>query len=125
MACDYTVQINGVDITRMIERDSYSVEQIPVKSRTIITIDGVTHQAVLRIRHRLTLGLNPQSAAETASLTAAMQIRPCEVYYFDLHDNLYRYGTFLPDDMEAIYQSRNHRSGLRWNELSNLILEEL
>ena len=59
MASNYTVIVNGEDITSMIEVDSYSTALVPVYGGSVTTMDGVEHVSVLRNRGKLSFSVNP------------------------------------------------------------------
>ena len=50
---NYTVTINSVDFTAYIERDSYKTSKVPVYSKSVTTLDGVSHVVKLRNKNKI------------------------------------------------------------------------
>ena len=122
---DYTLTINGVDFTNMVERDSYTTAKIPVYSDSVITMDGITHVALLRNKGEIRFKFNPQNADDTATACAALLSMPCMVYYFNLQDQEYQYAKMTVDQQSAQYLSRCLYRGEKWNQMSSITLTEL
>lgn len=122
---DYTLTINGVDFTNMVERDSYTTAKIPVYSDPVITMDGITHVALLRNKGEIRFEFNPQNADDTATACAALLLMPCMVYYFNLQDQEYQYAKMTVDQQSAQYLSRCLYRGEKWNQMSSITLTEL
>lgn len=122
---DYTLTINGVDFTSMVERDSYRTSKIPVYSESIMTMDGVTHVALLRNKGEISFDLNPQNATDTASACTALLIMPCVVRYYDIQTQAYVNATMVIDQQTAQYLSRCLYKGERWNQMESITLTEL
>lgn len=122
---DFTLTINGVDFTGMVERDSYSTGRIPVFSETVTTMDGVDHVALVRHKGTIRFEFNPQTTTQTAVACNALMSQPCAVYYYDLQTNAYRTATMRLDEMSAEYLSRCLSRGLRWNQMDEIELTEL
>ena len=79
MAHKYTLTVNGFDLTDMVERDSYSTSLFPVTTPMITTMDGIDHTRLIRHKARVQVTLNPQTAEQTALLTAALMTSPMTV----------------------------------------------
>lgn len=122
---DYTLLINGVDITPMIERDSYQTRRIPVYSESVVTMDGITHTALLRNKGEVSFDFNPQNASNTSSVCTALLDTPCEVYYYDLQMQTYVLANMIIDQQSAQYLSRCLYRGERWNQIESITLTEL
>ena len=122
---DYTLTINGVDFTNMIERDSYNTANIPVYSDSVVTLDGITHVALLRNKAEISFDFNPQNATDTQTACNALLSMPCEVYYFNLQRQEYMYANMTVDQRTAQYLSRCLHKGLKWNQMDSLTLTEL
>lgn len=122
---DYTLTINGTDFTGMIERDSYSTKKVAVFSEAVVTMDGVTHLSLIRNKAEISFKLNPQTASDTATASAALLSMPCEVYYFNLQDQQYEYANAVIDAQSATYLSRCLQGNLRWNQIDAVTLTEL
>lgn len=122
---DYTLTINGVDFTSMIDRDSYQTSRIPIYSERITTIDGVDHIVMLRNKSALSFSLNPQTAAQTKAAYNALIQQPCEVYFFNLQTQEYQSAYMITDRQTAEYLSRCLYKGLKWNQIGPVTFEEL
>ena len=122
---DYTLTINGVDFTSMVERDSYVTSKIPVYCESIMTMDGVTHVALLRNKSEITFEMNPQNAAQTSAACVALLTMPCVVRYFDLQTQAYVNATMVIEQQTAQYLSRCLYKGERWNQMESITLTEL
>lgn len=122
---DYTLTINGVDFTSMVERDSYQTRKIPVYSDSVTTLDGVTHVVLIRNKGEIEFDFNPQNAEKTAEACSALLMMPCEVYYFDLLTQDYVYANMVIDQQSAQYLSRCLYRGEKWNQMESIVLTEL
>lgn len=122
---DYTLLINGVDIAPMIERDSYQTRKIPIYSESIVTMDGITHTALLRNKGEITFEFNPQNASDTESVCTALLETPCEVYYYDLQTQAYALANMIIDQQSAQYLSRCLYRGERWSQMEQVTMTEL
>lgn len=122
---DYTLKINGVNFTAMIERDSYQTETIPIYTDRLTTMDGVDHVALLRNKSTLTFEFNPQTAAQTKTACDALLAQPCTVYFFNIQSNAYKTANMTLDGQSAQYLSRCLSRGLRWNQMDPITLTEL
>jgi len=122
---DYTLTINGIDFTSMVERDSYKTSKIPVYSESIMTMDGVTHVALIRNKGEISFDLNPQNATKTSVACVALLTMPCVVRYFDLQIQAYVNATMVIDQQTAQYLSRCLYKGERWNQMESITLTEL
>lgn len=122
---DYTLTINGVDFTSMVERDSYQTRKIPVYSNSVTTLDGVTHVVLIRNKGEIEFEFNPQNAEKTTEACSALLMMPCEVYYFDLLTQDYVYANMVIDQQSAQYLSRCLYRGEKWNQMESIVLTEL
>lgn len=122
---DYTLTINGVDFTSMVERDSYQTRKIPVYSDSVTTLDGVTHVVLIRNKGEIEFEFNPQNAEKTAEACSALLMMPCGVYYFDLLTQDYVYANMVIDQQSAQYLSRCLYRGEKWNQMESIVLTEL
>ena len=120
-----TFKVNNNDYSSMVERDSYETSLIPVYGQSIKTMDGVTHTALLRLKGELRVSLNPQTAADTASLCTDLLSVPCEVVYHDLQKNQDVTALMVLDDVSAKHLSRCLYKGLAWNSIDSITLKEL
>lgn len=122
---DYTLTINGVDFTGMVERDSYVTSKIPVYSDSVVTMDGITHLALIRNKGEITFEFNPQNATDTQAACAALLSIPCVVDYFSLQTQAYERANMSIDQQSAQYLSRCLFRGERWNQMTSITLTEL
>jgi len=122
---DYTLTVNGIDIAPMIERDSYHTSKIPVYSESVVTMDGITHTALIRHKGEITFDFNPQNASNTYSACSALLKMPCEVYYYDLQSQSYALANMVIDGQSAQYLSRCLYRGERWSQMASITLTEL
>lgn len=122
---DYTLTINGVDFTAMVERDSYKTAKIPVFSETVTTMDGVDHLVLLRHKGSCSFEFNPQTAAQTKIACDALLTKPCTVRYFNLQSNTYENASMTLDEQSAQFLSRCLSRGFRWNQMEPITLTEL
>lgn len=122
---DYSLRINGVDFTSLVERDSYRTNKIPVYSDSIVTMDGITHVALIRNKSKITFSFNPQNAQNTAMACNALLSMPCEVYFYDLQSQAYAVATMMIDGQSAQYLSRCLYRGERWSQMDSITLTEL
>lgn len=122
---DYNLLIGGFDISPMIERDSYQTSRIPVYSESVVTMDGITHTALLRNKGEISFEFNPQNAFDTASVCGALLEMPCEVYYYDLQMQTYVLTNMMIDSQSAQYLSRCLYRGEKWNQMERITLTEL
>ena len=122
---DYTLTINGVDFTTLVERDSYQTAKIPVYSDSIVTMDGITHVALLRNKGEIRFEFNPQNATDTAAACAALLNMPCRVNYFNIQEQEYQDADMTVDQQTAQYLSRCLYRGERWNQMASVTLTEL
>lgn len=122
---DYTLTINGVDFTPMVERDSYRTSKIPVYSDSVMTMDGITHVALLRNKGEISFDFNPQNATNIETACAALLTMPCAVRYFDLQTQAYVNANMVIDQQTAQYLSRCYYRGERWSQMESITLTEL
>lgn len=122
---DYTLTINGVDFTKMVERDSYETRKIPVYSDSVTTMDGVTHVVLLRNKGEVSFEFNPQNSTDTASACAALLSMPCLVRYYNLQTQSYEFANMVIDEQSAQYLSRCLYRGERWSQMDSITLTEL
>lgn len=122
---DYTLTINGVDFTHMVERDSYSTSKIPVYSESVMTMDGITHVALLRNKGEIEFEFNPQNSVDTEAACTALLRMPCLVYYYNLQEQAYRYANMIINQQTAQYLSRCLYRGEKWNQMDKITLSEL
>ncbi len=125
MAGNYTVNINGVDVTSMIEIDSYSTALIPVYGGSVTTMDGVEHVSVLRNKGKISFSVNPLTDTQTAQLTYALQPAVVEVKYHCLQRNTTIIATMRIDGITAQHLGRVRFAGRKWNEIAGITLMEL
>ena len=122
---DYTLTINGVDFTSMVERDSYQTRKIPVYSDSVTTLDGVTHVVLIRNKGEITFEFNPQNSTNMSAACTALLTMPCLVYYFDLQKQNYVLANMVIDQQSAQYLSRCLSRGFKWNQMDPITLTEL
>ena len=121
----YTFIVNGNDYTGRVERDSYRTAVTPVYGETVQTLDGVNHTALLRLRGSITVGLNPQTKANTAAICADLLQSPVEVQYHCLQRNANVTALMVADTISAQFLSRCLYGGASWNQLESITLKEL
>lgn len=125
MAFKYTLIVNGFDLTDMVERDSYSTSLFPVAVPTITTMDGVDHTRIIRHKARLNVSLNPQTAEQSALLTAALMVSPMTVQFHCLQRNQDITAKMILDEISADYLSRCLALGQKWFQIDDLTFTEL
>lgn len=121
----YQVIVNDLDITKMIDADSYDTSLEPVYGDSVTTMDGVEHVTVLRNRGTLSFGLNSLPAEKTAELCAALLAIPAKVRYSCLQRNTDVYATMRMDGVSAHHLFRISFCGAKWNELGTITFTEL
>lgn len=125
MAVNLTFSLNGTDYSRMVERDSYATGLIPVYSDAVTTFDGVDHMVLIRSKGTVTVGLNPQTAADTKSICEALNRCPVTVKYHCLQRNTDVTANMIVSQQSAKFLSRCKARGYVWNEIDAITLEEL
>lgn len=121
----YVLEINGKDFSSLVERDSYNTGLIPVTTEPVTTLDGIDHVALIRTKGILTVNLNPQTATDTAELFNELLKWPLQVKYHCLQRNLDVYAAMKPTLPTVRHLSYCLYMGKRWNEISEISLEEL
>ncbi len=106
MVAKYVLQVNGVDLTDLVERNSYSTSLTNVTSARITTLDGVDHVTLIRQKGVLRCRLNPQTAAETKLVMDALRVLPAEVYYHCIQRNANVYANMMVDGMSGDYLAK-------------------
>lgn len=123
---NYPFELDDVDFSHMVERDSYSTELEPVFSSETVTMDKTIHKRLVRNRGYVTVGLNPQTAADTAALCNALLKCPIMVKYHCLQRHMDVYAQMALDNtLTASYLSRCLYRGEKWNEVKSITLMEL
>lgn len=123
---DYAFELDDVDFSHMVERDSYSTELEPIFSESIVTMDKTIHKQIIRSRGYLTVGLNPQTAADTQAICTALLKGPILVKYHCLQRHMDVYAQMVLDStLTASYLSRCLYRGEKWNEMKSITLMEL
>lgn len=125
MANKYTLIIGGVDITDMVEIESYETSLIPVAGGSVTTMDGVTHKKIIREKGRVKFAVNPQTDVQTQKLNAALKNGITEVQYHCTMRNDTFTTTMEVDKPTARHMGRVKYGGAKWNELSKITLTEL
>lgn len=125
MAGRYQVIVGGVDITPMIEIDSYTTALVPVYGGSVTTMDGVKHTSIIREKGELRFAVNPLTDVQTRNLNAAMQSGIVEVQYHCLQRNTTIICTMEIDRPTVRHMGRVRFGGARWNELSEITMTEL
>lgn len=121
----YQIIVNDLDISKMIDADSYETSLEPVYGDSVTTMDGVEHITVLRNRGTLSFGFNSLTAEKTAEVCAALLAIPAKVQYRCLQRNIDVIATMRPDDVSAQHLYRARFGGARWNELGSITFTEL
>lgn len=122
----YPFELDDVDFSHMVERDSYSTALEPVFSESITTIDKRIHKQLIRNRGTITVGLNPQTAADTQALCTALLKSSILVKYHCLQRHMDVYAQMVLDStLTAAYLSRCLYRGEKWNEMQSITLMEL
>lgn len=125
MANKYHLIIGGVDITDMVEIDSYQTTLIPVVGGSVTTMDGVTHKSIIREKGHVKFAVNPQTDLQTAKLNSALKNGITEVQYHCTLRNATIIATMEADKPTAKHLGRVRYGGAKWNELSAITLTEL
>lgn len=121
----YTFEVNGKDFHNFVERDSYATSLVPVFSPAITTMDQIDHVVKIRDRASVTVGLNPQTAENTAELCKTLLQAPLTVLYHCMQRNADVFSTMIPDEMSSRFLSRCLAGGHEWAETENITLTEL
>lgn len=121
----YPLIIGGVDITDMVEIDSYQTTLIPVVGGSVTTMDGVTHKAIIREKGHVEFAVNPQTDLQTEKLNSALKNGITEVQYHCTLRNATIIATMEADKPTAKHLGRVRYGGAKWNELSAITLTEL
>lgn len=124
MATKYTFRLNGVDFSRMVERDSYNTALRPI-IKHIETMDGIKHIALVRHRGTVTVGFNPQTADDSAALSMALLSVPVICEYHCIQRNQDVTAKMMLDEVAAKHLSRCRHRAQDWNDIGQIILEEL
>lgn len=123
---DYPFELDDVDFSRMVERDSYSTDLEPIFSESITTMDKKIHKQLIRSRGYVTVGLNPQTADDTQAICTALLKSPILVKYHCLQRHMDVYAHMVLDStLTAAYLSRCLYRGEKWNEVQSITLMEL
>lgn len=125
MASKYPVIIGGVEITAMIEIDSYETALIPVYGGSVTTMDGVEHTSVIREKGYLKFAVNPMTDVQTKKLNDAMKNSIAEVQYHCTQRNATVIATMKIDRPTARHMGRVNYGGAKWNELAEITMTEL
>lgn len=125
MANKYPLRIGGVDITDMVEIDSYQTGLIPVVGGSVTTMDGVTHTSIIREKGQIRFSVNPLTDKQTSRLNEAMSKGITEVQYHCLQRNTTIIATMEVDKPTARFMGRVQYGGAKWNEISEITLTEL
>lgn len=121
----YQVIVNGLDITSVIDADSYETSLEPVYGESVTTMDGVEHTTVLRNRGNLSFGFNSLTVEKTAEVCTALLSLPAKVTYHCLQRHAEVIATMKLDSVSAQHLSRVRFGGARWNELGAITFKEL
>lgn len=121
----YEVEVNGLDISGLVDVTSYHTTMEPVFSDTITTIDGVDHVAVLRLRGTLTFAFNSLTAAQTAAVSQALLTLPATVRYHCLQRKASVVATMRLNGVSAQALARIRFGGAQWNEVGEITFTEL
>ena len=121
----YPLIIGGVDITAMVEIDSYQTALIPVVGGSVTTMDGVTHTSIIREKGQVRFSVNPLTDRQTSKLNDALSKGITEVQYHCLQRNTTVIATMEVDKPTARFMGRVRYSGAKWNEISEITLTEL
>lgn len=125
MASRYPVIVGGVDITAMIEVDSYETALIPVYGGSVTTLDGVEHTTVIREKGYLKFSVNPMTDVQTKKLNDAMKNSIAEVQYHCTLRNATVIATMRIGKPAARHMGRVNYGGGKWNELAEITMTEL
>lgn len=122
---DYTLTVNGTDLTKYVKYDSYSTNKTPMYADPVTTLDGVQHTALIRSVGSVTFELNPQNATDTQIIASALLTQPCAVKYFSLQTQQYEDATMKLTDQSADYLVKCKFLGQKWNQINTITLVEL
>ena len=125
MAGKYPVIVGGVDITHMIEIDSYETALVPVYGGSVTTMDGVEHVAIIRYKGQCSFAVNPLTDTQTAQLSTLLSSGTLEVQYHCLQRNTTIIATMRTDGVTARHLGRVRYAGKKWNELAAITFTEL
>ena len=117
--------VNSVDLSKYVERDSYETSLAPVYGETVQTLNGVEHTALLRLKGAIKVGLNPQTASDTATICTALLNSPCQVIYHCLQRNADVSAQMKVNSITATFLSRCLMYGADWNDVEDITLTEL
>lgn len=123
---DFTVSINGVSISKWIERDSYVTSSVPVFTETVTTMDFVDHAKIGRWKGALSFSLNPMSAADTITFATALKsAMPATVIYKDLDTGNQKTATMRLDGTSVSHLSRCLYLNTAWRQREPLQFTEM
>ena len=121
----YTLVVNDVDLTNLVEIDSYATSLDLVYGDSIRTLDGVEHVSVLRYRGVVKFSLNPMPAAKYAAVCEALLETPLQVCYHCLQRNTEILAKMKLSSTTAKHLGRVRFAGQKWHEISSITLTEL
>lgn len=76
-------EVNGVDLAALCSKRGYVSTRRPVYSRSVATMDGRTHQRLLRWQNGITVKLNDLTSEEAAAFAAAVSGEVLSVTYYN------------------------------------------
>lgn len=125
MASKYTVKINGLDITTLIDASTYETARIPVFGPSVTTMDGVEHTVVIRSRGQVAFGFNPMVDTRAAELAQAFAPAIVRVEYHCMQRNEDVVANMRMDGISAKNLSQVRLGGRKWHELESITLTEM
>lgn len=125
MVKKYPLEANGLDITNLVQADSYETALVPVYGETIITMDGIERTCVIRKRGEVSFEVNPQTASAAAALCEALLKYPVKMRYHCLQRNTEVLADMKLSSVSARHLSRVRFAGCEWNEIGKITLTEL
>jgi hypothetical protein len=122
----YTLKINGVDFSDLINEKLYKTDSVPVVAWEMTDLTGVRHEVVSRRRNVLTVRLKPLTAERAVALFSALSKTSLSVTYTHLQT-----GTDVTNTMMATSVSLRHlvtafyeNGTTTWEDGQTLVLEQ-
>lgn len=125
MVSKYPLIMGGIDVTAMVAADSFETTLVPVVGGSVTTMDGVTHEAIIREKSHIKFAVNHLTEAQTQKLNAALKNGITEVQFRCMQRNANFIATMKADKPTARHMDRVKYGGAKWNELSEITLTEL
>lgn len=125
MANKYNVKVNDLDLTNMIDAETYETAWIPVFGPSVTTMDGVEHTVVIRHRGQVAFGFNAMVDTRAAALAKVFDPAIVTVEYHCMQRNATVTAQMRMDGISAKNLSQVKLCGRKWHELGSITLTEM